>query len=346
MPIDKYNYTKILMEVLMFGSNVLEIAIGLIFVYSLLSLLCSTINEQVIVKLLALRAKTLEDGIKTMLKNTLPNDPTGQELTKEFYKNPLIQSLTTGVTKPPPTPSPTFALALKDALARILRLATGFSKPSYISSRSFALALKDVLADSHIDLSTIPALKPVQDQIKSGAQQETASIENWYDETMDRVSGWYKRKVQLIILLLGFVITIILNVDTISIITSLSNSSALRATIVSAAQGSANIQTSTNQITSQSLTTLQKQIEQTQPVIGWSSSTLPTNVWGWLLKIAGLLATTFAISLGADFWFGLLKDFIRSSGPPPAKDSGTTGSTGTASQPVAGASTSSDTTVQ
>src|SRR5204863_3366617 len=119
-------------------------------------------------------------------------------------------------------------------------------------------------------------------------------------------SGWYKRKTQLTILLLGFVITIILNVDTISIITSLSNSAALRATIVSAAQGSATIQTGTNQTTSQNLTALQNRIEQIQPVIGWSSSTLPKNVWSWLLKIAGLLATTFAISLGADFWFGLL----------------------------------------
>jgi hypothetical protein len=277
----------------MFGSTVLEIAIGLIFVYSLLGLLCSTINEQVIAKLLALRAKTLEDGIKTMLK-TIPNTPTGQELTKKFYEHPLIQSL-----------------------------ATGASKPSYISAHAFALALKDVLTNAGTQMSTIPALKPVLDQIDSNTQQELASIEGWYNETMDRVTGWYKRRVQLIILLLGLVITVSLNVDTISLITSLSNSSALRATIVSAAQGSsANTQTDTN------LTALQNRIEQIQPAIGWSSSPLPANAGSWLLKIAGLLTTTFAISLGAPFWFDMLNKIIhlRSSGPPPAKDSGTTGS--------------------
>jgi hypothetical protein len=315
----------------MFGSNVLEVIIGLMFVYSLLSLLCSTINEQIIVRLLALRARTLEDGIKTMLK-TIPHDPKAQNLTQKFYEHPLIQSL-----------------------------AMGIKKPSYISTRAFTLVLKDVLKDANIDMKTIPALKPmlnqiktdaqqepankdsidlktvaalkpVQDQIKTDAQQEQASIENWYDDAMDRVSGWYKRKTQVIIFLLGLLMTVSLNVDTINIITDLTNSSALRATIVSAAQGS-----SANTQTSASLTTLQQRIEQIEPVIGWSPKNLPADVWAWLLKIPGLLATTFAISLGAPFWFDLLNKFItlRSSGPPPPKDSRTTSSTDTTLQPVA-----------
>ncbi len=72
----------------MFGSNVLEVAIGVVFVYLLMSLICSTINEQVIARFFALRSKTLEDGIKTML-----NDPQGAGLAKEFYNNSLIQGL-------------------------------------------------------------------------------------------------------------------------------------------------------------------------------------------------------------------------------------------------------------
>jgi hypothetical protein len=303
------------MEGLMFGSNVLEVAIGLAFVYSLLSLLCSTFNEQVIARFLHLRANTLEDGIRTMLK-TISNDPKVQDLlTQKFYENPLIQSLAMGV-----------------------------KKPSYIPARTFTRVLKDVLADSQIDLKTIPALKPIQDQIKTDAQQELASIEAWYNDAMDRVSGWYQRKTQIIILILGLLITVSLNVDTIFIITNLTNSSALRATIVSAAQGSANPQTGTN-LTNTNLATLRNQIDQIQPVIGWSTSALPKDIWGWLLKIAGLLATTFAISLGAPFWFDLLNKFItfRSSGPPPPKDSRTTGSTDTTPQPTAETKTSSDT---
>jgi len=67
----------------MFGSNILEAAIGVIFVYTLMSLLCTTINEQVIARFLQLRAQTLEEGIHNMLENP--------ELVKELYDHPLIK---------------------------------------------------------------------------------------------------------------------------------------------------------------------------------------------------------------------------------------------------------------
>src|SRR5260370_21452170 len=75
-------------EVLMFGSNVLEVAIGIVFVYLLLSLLCSTLNEFVITRFLALRATTLEDGIRNLL-----NDLDGKGLTTDFYNDPMIKGL-------------------------------------------------------------------------------------------------------------------------------------------------------------------------------------------------------------------------------------------------------------
>lgn len=56
----------------MLGSNVLEVAIGLVFIYSLLSLLCSTINELICAFLLQWRGKTLEESLKNML-----DDPKG-----------------------------------------------------------------------------------------------------------------------------------------------------------------------------------------------------------------------------------------------------------------------------
>jgi hypothetical protein len=35
-----------------------------------------------------------------------------------------------------------------------------------------------------------------------------ANIENWYNGSMDRVSGWYKRRAQAITLLIGFVVAV------------------------------------------------------------------------------------------------------------------------------------------
>jgi hypothetical protein len=51
--------------------------------------------------------------------------------------------------------------------------------------------------------------------------------------------------------------------------------------------------------------------------LGWGK--LPQDVGGWLLKIIGLTITTLAVSLGAPFWFDVLKNLanMRSTGPAP-----------------------------
>jgi hypothetical protein len=270
----------------MFGSYVLDIAIGLVFVYMLLSLLCSTFNEQVIARFFSLRAKTLEDGINNMFDGQAA-------LTEQVYNYPFIEGL---------------SQKTRSGKRR---------NPSYIPSRIFAEAVmaSDVVqaykANPDTENSPIPkALALLIQKANADPQKELASIEQWFDDTMDRVSGWYRRNVQLIIFILGLIIVVGLNIDTIAIITNLSNDTVIRAGLVSAVQGSAASSTHAD------LPTLQKVFEQIQPVIGWSTSSLPTNWSSWILKIVGLLATTFAVSLGAPFWFDLLNKFVsfRSSG--------------------------------
>ncbi len=298
----------------MFGSNVLEVATGLAFVYFSLSLLCSTINEQVITRFFNLRANTLQDAIKNMLA-----DPQGDKLVNDLYSNPLIQGLSQNAASGKPR------------------------KPSYIPADTFALVLMgtDVVQayKNNPSAAGIPIPKALELIIKNAnndAAKELANIEKWYNDAMDRVSGWYKRQVQLIIFALGLVITAVLNIDTISFISSLSNNTLLRASIVSAAQGAA----ATEPVTG--FAGLQRIIAQIQPVAGWSASTLPVDFWGWVLKIVGLLATTFAVSLGAPFWFDVLNKFVsfRASGPPPQTSTGTSGSPVTTVQLVAGATAS------
>src|SRR5277367_3020522 len=50
----------------MFNSNVLDVAIGLIFVYLLLGLMCTTVNEW-IAQIFKTRAATLKVGIQQLL---------------------------------------------------------------------------------------------------------------------------------------------------------------------------------------------------------------------------------------------------------------------------------------
>jgi hypothetical protein len=283
----------------MFGSNVLEVATSIVFIYLLLSLLCTTINEQVVTRVLSLRAKMLENGIKNMLgflptTGMQPNPKTADTLAQQVYNSPLIKGLSENAVSNKPR------------------------NPSYIPADLFAVAVMstDLVKEykaSNVAGSVPAVLASIIEKADGDAAKEAAAIEKWFNDTMDRVSGWYKRRVQLIIFILGLVIVVGLNIDTLSLITSLSNDAVIRSTIVSAAQGSAANQANAN------LPTLVSNVEKFQPQIGWSAAALPGNFWGWILKIVGLLATTFAISLGSPFWFDVLNKFIsfRASGPPP-----------------------------
>lgn len=74
----------------MFGSQILEVAIGIIFIFILVSIICSSIREGVEAWLKS-RAAYLEFGIRQLL-----NDKKAQGLAKSFYEHPLIASLYSG----------------------------------------------------------------------------------------------------------------------------------------------------------------------------------------------------------------------------------------------------------
>src|SRR5580698_2764490 len=97
----------------MASSQVLEVSVGLIFIYLVVSTVCSGIKE-LIARALDMRAKTLETAIRNLLA-----DPQGT-ITSTLVQNHLIA----GTVEPG-------------------------TKPAYISSRNFALALFDVIAPAN-----------------------------------------------------------------------------------------------------------------------------------------------------------------------------------------------------
>ncbi|MCS6913001.1 MAG: hypothetical protein RMK29_18425 [Myxococcales bacterium] len=90
----------------MFGSSVLDMAVGLMFFYFLLSTLCATANEW-LAGLLHRRSRTLEQAVRRLLGDSA-------ELTARFYAHPLIQSLAPGGRRPSYIPSRTFATVMLD----------------------------------------------------------------------------------------------------------------------------------------------------------------------------------------------------------------------------------------
>src|SRR5206468_9711254 len=76
----------------LFGSPVLEVGIGLVFVYLLLGLLCTTLNEWLLSYILRLRPKLLNRALDTLLSNQVVVDGNLREL---FDRHPLIAKTTT-----------------------------------------------------------------------------------------------------------------------------------------------------------------------------------------------------------------------------------------------------------
>ena len=165
-----------------------------------------------------------------------------------------------------------------------------------------------------------------------------AGLEVWFNDSMDRVSGVYKRRVQYALFGFGLLFAVSLNVDTVVIANRLSHDSALRSALVSHAEAAAKIpppaaaaETSKPQDQSAALAGTIAQLDELRLPIGWSGpgddltpaftrlgffrglvDALRRHTLGWAL-------TAFAATLGAPFWFDLLNRFIniRSAGKAP-----------------------------
>jgi hypothetical protein len=271
----------------MFGSAILEVVVGLAFVYFLLGVIASHINE-LIAGVLGWRAADLERGIRTLLA-----DP---QLADKVWGHPLITGLSGKAGRAPSyVPATTFSIALLDALG-----AGGQSPVDGIALRRLVSNLPPSSARQAL-LSLVTASGGKLDQTQTG-------IADWYNAAMDRVSGIYKRRVLWVTIGVAALLTMFLGVDTVALVTTIWQDQSLRAALSGAAQ------TQSASGLEDTLNTL----SQFNLPIGWV--VLPQTAFGWFLKVIGLILTTLAVSLGAPFWFDLLKRFTnpRSSGPIPA----------------------------
>jgi hypothetical protein len=281
----------------MFGSTILDVAIGIIFIYLLVSLVISAINELIAAKLKS-RATNLSQGIQALLQ-----DPSQAGWVAKLYQHPLIQSLS------PPN-----------------------SKPSYIPSRTFALALLDLVAPANTDgnrtladlkagMANLPAplqktLTNLLDEAQHDVERLKTQIEIWFNNGMDRASGWYKRKTQWIQFFIGLSLVIALNIDSVHIGRSLfAVNSPMRASLVESAKSFVAQPGGPNKSMKDAIDA----ISSASLPIGWSEVPKPEQ---WPTVIVGWLITAFAVSLGAPFWFDLLNKFVnvRASGKAPEEE--------------------------
>lgn len=312
----------------MFGLEGIEIAIGLTLVYLTLATICSVIRERV-EAVLRTRAVDLERGVRELLGGDA-------SLTEALYNHPLISSLFKGDYDKGSINPKTQLMPRRGNL------------PSYIPSDHFVAALLDVTlkgaaaGTSGVQLRAAvaeienPQVKRLLTSIIDTAQDDIDAVRkwlgDWFNAAMDRVSGWYKRRSQLFILMLSVAVTGAVNANTLTIIERLSIDTSLRQALVE--------QVRTAKVPDTDNAPL-KQLGQLDFPFGWSQGWpgAPANPlqpvvaphgwhwwWYWALQpCLGLLLTALAVSLGAPVWYDIMNRLIslRSAiRPGPATGTG------------------------
>jgi hypothetical protein len=326
----------------MFGSEILEVAIGLTLLYLLLSAMASALREA-LEAWFNTRGEHLERGVRELLQ-----DPDGSWLARGIYEHPLVAGLFKGGYGPR-TPGP----SVKNALFWLFGRS---NLPAYIPASSFAAALMDLVARgpvlpeaagsegppppltiaqlrANVEAMGNPflqrALLIALDRSRSGLDGVQANLEAWFNSAMDRVSGWYKRRTQWVLLVLGVVLAVSLNVNTITVADFLLRDGTAREAIV--AQATAISRDTT--VLSASYDSLNARLQRLNLPIGWAAEdsvprpSLPDGSATWRawpdfwLPVLGWLLTALAVSLGAPFWFDVLNKFIviRSTVKPHEK---------------------------
>ena len=272
---------------------VIDVGIGVLLMYLLLSLVCTMVNE-LFSSVLALRAKTLATGLKSLIDN--------DQLLQEFQKHGIIAG----------------------------QSATAGGKPSYLAGGAVAAALLDSL-DPNKPLALVSEVVSAAQQLPASNVRDAiltaattagndidklrASVAAWFDDSMDRLSGVYKRYLHWLSLAVGLVLAIALNADTISVASTLWQDSDLRSGVAVTA----------DKFVGATLSEASQNLQQIEAALrpfplGWTGAAVrDIGFWGVLSKILGLAMTGLALSLGAPFWFDMLSRFVnlRAAGAKP-----------------------------
>ena len=270
----------------MFGSTVLEVAVGLTFCYATVALIVSTVQEA-LAAALHMRARGLLDGIKSML-----NDPQFTALARALYAHALVN------------PHDDFRPADPRALT---------NKPAHIEPAHFAIALIDTVSSipgdyvqlgRDIDALTDPQVRQVLQGIYQRADGDMEAFQlgvaGWFNAAMERVTCRYKRNAMMISFLLSLLLAVLFNIDSIGLFRSLWQHPALAAQLTAAP----------TVIDARAMEALWRL------PIGWQD--FPPRLNEQLaLSVAGWLLTASTALFGAPFWFDLMRKTVQVRGPKP-----------------------------
>lgn len=297
---------------------ILSIVIGLVFVLLLFSMLTSAIVE-VYHAFRASRGNHLKETIEMML---------GPEKASRFLDHAYFKQLSSA-TKPTSTQK----------------------LPVWIDKNTFSAILADILTPEGERI-------PIQERINSIENEQLrkvmnflwrqsgddarlfqAKVEHWFEDVMARAKEWFIDSTKWRLFFFGTALAVALNADTVQIYQSLSTNAVLREQIANEAEAFANsadtslvsrnsgVRDTTRKDTADARANFVKlkgmySDNIVSPLgLGWGQSK-PASWWDWLSKVVGWLLTGVAVTMGAPFWFEMLKKLLALKGGSGNNSSG------------------------
>ncbi len=324
---------------------ILEVAIGLVFAWLVLSVATMEIQNWITARL-DMRAQFLEQSILEMFKNE-------QSLVDQFYNHPAIVELSKldkkgRLKKPASIPAAVFAEAAMEVLLNAGK--GGEEVPA--GAMSFDLMASSVEETKAInpDLSRLmdrlfpqpsmvggPGVSYGLEDYVDKVKEYRGNVEKWFDNVMGQASTWYKENAMAWAFVIGLALSIAFNIDTINITEKLWREPTIRQALVAQAE-TFELQEGTDNIAQ-----VPGYFDSLAIPVGWT--TVPavdpsacntritaqgqfsfwvageckvlvnvppvTDMWGWLLKFLGLAISAFAARQGAPFWFDILKKLVN-----------------------------------
>ncbi len=289
-------------------------SLGIVTIYLTFAVACTAIVEA-ISSWFKLRSRNLENGMSELLEGEFKD---GEKVVEAFYRHPLIKTLSKGDRGRPSYISPELVGKVVEAV---------------VMAKAGVATLEEAIED-------LPDGSHIKGLLQHFVQEATSSTKNFqqmvaeqFDATMERASGWFKRRTKWVTLGVSLVMVVVVNVDTIAIATALASNPEARTELVklsndrletaltaetNAAGQDADVVKQAQAATQAARDALDRAttlLESAGLPLGWSDVTLASPA-SYFSKVIGLLVSAFAISLGAPFWFQVLQKFnaVRSTG--------------------------------
>jgi hypothetical protein len=331
----------------MFNSPILNLVILLSFTYFIGSLMLSAIHESI-----AAGLKVRGRDLKKTLQNLL-NDPQWTAFVKgSIFKSQHIQSLMNNAKQfPSYIPAQNFVLTIIEQIGHGSYTAANIT--AGIANSPLPASMKQVLNDLWQQAGS--SVTATQTQL---AAFETR-LENYYNNAMERATGWYKRKTRRMLLVIGFLLAALLNIDTIKITNdALNDKNKLVETVDNIVKLMPDLKpgeaiaitvgadTAEIAVTTDSSAVIKpdsvikaggEKIKKLQFVynetggyqMGYKTGKYFNDWWDkngngpkvLFFKLLGLLITCFALQLGSNYWFDLLNKTVnmRATGKKPVQ---------------------------